>query len=92
MPKDEFADLSDEERDFLKQLRRANKEEAETEIWLRDGDKEVRMPYGQGRNWLKKWGFLLGDDDLKADPEPEPEEDEGEDKPKPTRFAGRRLA
>ena len=90
MAKDDLGDLADEERDLIRKMRRANREEADTEIWIRDGEKEARMPYGQGRNWLRKWGFLLDDDDLKADPEPE-EEPEEEPKDKPVRFAGRRV-
>lgn len=90
MAKDDFAELSDEEKDLLKQLRRASKEEAETEIWIRDGDKEARLPFGQGKNWLQRWGFLLGDDELKPEPETEPEPEEEE--PKGTRFGGRRVS
>ena len=86
MAKDDVGDLDDEELELIRKMRRANKAEQETEIWLRDGDKEARLPYGQGRNWLKKYGFLLGDDDLAPEPEPE------EEKPTGTRFAGRKIS
>ena len=93
MAKDDLASLGldDDEIELIKARRKQRKEEADTEIWIKDGEKEARLPLGQGRNWLKKHGFWL-DDDAEPEPEPEPEPDEDEGKDKPVRFAGRRVS
>lgn len=93
MAKDELAGtgLDDDEIELIKARRRQRREEDEREIWIEDGDKRVRLPYSAGRNWLKKHGFLLDDDEVAPQPEPEPEPEE-EEKPQGTRFAGRRVS
>jgi len=92
MPKDELAGtgLDDDEIELIKARRKQRREEDEREIWVKDGDKEVRLPYSAGRNWLKKHGFLLDDEETAPEPEPEPEPEAEE--PKGTRFAGRRVS
>jgi hypothetical protein len=91
--KDDFdrLGLDDDEVELIKSRRKQRQEESEQEIWIKDGDKEARVPYGKGRNWLRKHGFDLDDEETAPQPEPEPAEDEDE-KPKGTRFAGRRVS
>ena len=94
MAKDELAGtgLDDDEIELIKQRRKQRREEDEREIWIEDGDKRAKVPYSVGRNWLRKHGFDLEDEQGAPEPEPEPEPDEDEDKPKPVRFAGRRVS
>ncbi len=82
--------LDDDEIELIKQRRKQRQEESEQEIWIKDGDKEARLPYGKGRNWLRKHGFDLDDEENAPEPEPEPEPEE--EKPAGTRFAGRRVS
>ena len=102
MPKDELAGtgLDDDEIELIKARRKQRKEEDEREIWVKDGDKEARLPYSAGRNWLKRWGFDLEDESAAPEPEPEPVAAAPEPEPEPpeepeqkgTRFAGRRVS
>ena len=93
MPKDELAGtgLDDDEIELIKQRRKQRREEDEREIWIEDGEKRAKVPYSVGRNWLRKHGFLLDDEDAAPEPEPEPEAEPEEPKDKPVRFAGRRV-
>jgi len=92
MAKDELSGtgLDDDEIELIRARRKQRREEDEREIWIEDGDKRVKLPYSAGRNWLKKHGFLLDDEETAPEPEPEPEPEE-DPKDKPVRFAGRRV-
>ena len=84
--------LDDDEIDLIKKRRAQRKEEEDQEVWVKDEHgREVKLPYGRARNWLRKYGFELDDEDPEAEPEPEPDEDEDKDKPKAVRFGGRRI-
>lgn len=83
--------LDDDEIELIKQRRKQRREEDEREVWIKDGEKEIRMPWSIGRGWARKWGFDLEDEEAAPEPEPEPEEDD-EDKPKRVRFGGRTIA
>lgn len=83
--------LSEDELESIKSMRKKKKEEGDRIIKIRDGEREVEIPYSIGRNWLRKHGIELDDDAPEDQPEPEPEQEE-EEKPQGTRFGGRRVS
>lgn len=94
MAKDDLAGLGldDDEVELIRKLRKERREESDREVRIRTADgHEATIPYGTAKNWLRKIGVLLDDEDPAAEPEPEPEADEDESKDKPVRFAGRRV-
>ena len=97
MAKDDLAGtgLDDDEIELIRARRRQRREEADTEIWIKDGDKEARVPYGRGRNWLRKHGFDLdddaGDDDGAKDDDGDGQGDDDAKEPGKTVRFGRRT-
>ncbi len=92
MAKDDLSNLGleDDEIELIKARRRQRREEDERQIIIEDGDKRATLPYSVGRNWLRKHGFDLEDEQAAPEPEPEPEEEPEEEPGKTTRF-GRRV-
>ena len=85
--------LSEKELDAIKSMRKKQKEDDERTVKIEDEHgRKVELPYSAARNWLRKFGFDLDDEETAPEPEPEPEPEEDDGKPKPVRFAGRRVS
>lgn len=90
MAKDDLASLGldDDEIELIKARRKQRREETEREVWVRNADgHEARLPFGTARNWLRKVGFDLDDEEpgqVEEEPETEPETE-----PDKTRRFGR---
>ena len=88
MPKDDLASLGldDDEIELIKARRKQRREETEREVWVKNADgHEARLPFGQARNWLRKVGFDLDDEEPGQVTEETEEEPEAEPE-KPRRF------
>lgn len=95
MAKDELASLGldDDEIELIKQRRKQRREEDERTVRIKTSDgHEAELPFAAARNWLRKIGVLLEDEDPAAEEVKEPEEPEEDPKDKPVRFAGRRVS
>ena len=95
MAKDDLAGLGldDDEVELIRKLRKERREESDREVRIKTADgHEASLPFGVAKNWLRKIGVLLEDEDAQAEEVKEPEEPEEDPKDKPVRFAGRRVS
>ena len=92
--KDDLAGLGldDDEVELIRKLRKERREESDREVRIKTADgHEATLPFGTAKNWLRKIGVLLEDEDPgQAEPEPEEDPDEGKEPDKTVRF-GRRT-
>ena len=95
MAKDDLAGLGldDDEAELIRKLRKERREESDREVRIRTADgHEASLPFGTAKNWLRKIGVLIDDEDAQAEIEPEEPEEPEDPKDKPVRFAGRRVS
>ena len=90
MAKDDLAGLGldDDEVELIRKLRKERREESDREVRIRTADgNEATLPFGTARNWLRKIGVLIDDEEpgqVEEEPETEPETE-----PDKTRRFGR---
>lgn len=90
MPKEDLAalGLDEDEIELIKARRKQRQEESDREVRIRTADgHEATLPFGTARNWLRKIGVLI--DDEEPGQVEEQAEEEAETEPEKTRRFGR---
>ena len=92
--KDDLAGLGldDDEVELIRKLRKERRQESDREVRIKTAEgHEATLSFGTAKNWLRKIGVLLEDEDPgQAEPEPEEDDDEAKEPEKTVRF-GRRT-
>ena len=84
--------LSERQLEWLRQDKRREQEESEHEVRIKTADgHEATLPFAQARNWLKRVGILVDDEDPGETEPEEPEPDEETKEPDKTVRFGRRT-
>jgi len=83
--------LDPDELKLIKERRAQRKEAEDKEVWIKSADgHEARVGYGVAKNWLRKVGFDLDDDEPGKTEEAPPEDEDPAEPEKTVRF-GRRT-
>lgn len=93
MAKDDLAGLGldDDEAELIRKLRKERREESDREVRIRTADgHEATLPFGTAKNWLRKIGVLIDDEDP-GQVVTEETEEETDTEPEGTRRFGRRV-
>lgn len=95
MAKDDLAGLGldDDEAELIRRLRKERREESDREVRIRTADgHEATLPFGTAKNWLRKIGVLIDDEDPGQVVTEETGDPEEETEPEGTRRFGRRVS
>lgn len=84
--------LDEDEIELIRSRRKQRQEESDREVRIKTADgHEAVLPFGQARNWLRKVGILLEDEEP-GHAEEEPPADEEPPAEEGTRRFGRRVS